>query len=365
MIMTKHKFSYNWNLSDGYLSKNIEYHGGKVFSCFACGGGSTMGYKLAGYDVLGMNEIDPKMADCYIENHSPKYAFIEPIQEFKKRLDLPKELFNLDILDGSPPCSSFSLAGNREKDWGKKKKFREGQVKQVLDTLFFDFLDLAKRLKPKIIIAENVTGILQSKAKQYAKKIIKRYEEIGYKVKIFTLDASKMGVPQIRKRVFFIGIRKDLAKSLPKNPNTLFNDFPLLDLLFFEEKILFNEIADFKGHSISAIRAKAWKYRDVKDQSIRDSKRRAGMKVNDFNCAYLHLNKVCTTLLAKGKTSMIHFEKPIYISNSEMIKVSTFPKDYDFRKSPVGYLCGMSVPPIMIAQIAYRIYNQWLRILNS
>jgi DNA (cytosine-5)-methyltransferase 1 len=50
----------------------------------------------------------------------------------------------LDILDGSPPCSSFSMAGNREKDWGKEKKFREGQAEQVLDNLFFDFIDLQK-----------------------------------------------------------------------------------------------------------------------------------------------------------------------------------------------------------------------------
>jgi len=112
------KLHYEWTLKDAIFTKDK----GKVFSCFACGGGSTMGYKLAGFDVIGFNEIDPKMANCYIENHNPKYSFIEPIQEFKNRNDLPKQLYNLDILDGSPPCSSFSMAGNREKDWGKEKK---------------------------------------------------------------------------------------------------------------------------------------------------------------------------------------------------------------------------------------------------
>jgi DNA (cytosine-5)-methyltransferase 1 len=138
-----HRFPYEWYLQNGYPAQGIEKHGSKVFSCFACGGGSTMGYKLAGYDVLGCNEIDKRMAECYQANHNPKYCFIEPIQEFKLRKDLPDELYNLDILDGSPPCSSFSMSGNREKDWGKKKKFREGQAEQVLDTLFFDFIDLA------------------------------------------------------------------------------------------------------------------------------------------------------------------------------------------------------------------------------
>ena len=57
-------------------------------------GGSTMGYKLAGYDVIGCNEIDPRMMSIYRENHNPKYSFCEPIQDFKKRKDLPKELYN-------------------------------------------------------------------------------------------------------------------------------------------------------------------------------------------------------------------------------------------------------------------------------
>ena len=81
-----------------------------------------MGYKLAGYDVIGCNEIDPKLMEMYKINHNPKYAFCEPIQTLKDRDDLPEELFHLDILDGSPPCSTFSVSGDREKDWGKKRK---------------------------------------------------------------------------------------------------------------------------------------------------------------------------------------------------------------------------------------------------
>lgn len=107
----KHKFNYRWTLKDAIFSKDK----GNVFSCFACGGGgSTMGYKLAGYDVIGCNEIDHRMMHVYCQNHDPKYPFLEPIQEFKNRADLPVELYNLDILDGSPPCSTFSVAGSRE-----------------------------------------------------------------------------------------------------------------------------------------------------------------------------------------------------------------------------------------------------------
>ena len=112
------KYNYKWNLSDAIFTKDK----GNVFSCFAYGGGSTMGYKLSGYNVLGCNEIDEKMIQMYIKNHHPKYAYNEPIQTFKLRDNLPEDLYNLDILDGSPPCSSFSMAGSREKAWGKRKE---------------------------------------------------------------------------------------------------------------------------------------------------------------------------------------------------------------------------------------------------
>ena len=72
-----------------------------------------MGYKLAGYDVIGCNEIDPRMMKCYTANHHPKYSYCEDIRTFKLRKDLPEELYQLDILDGSPPCSSFSICGVR------------------------------------------------------------------------------------------------------------------------------------------------------------------------------------------------------------------------------------------------------------
>ena len=117
----KNKFPYEWTLKDANFTKDK----GTVFSCFACGGGSTMGYKLAGFDVIGCNEIDPKIMDAYVTNHNPKYSFLESITTFKDREDLPDELYNLHILDGSPPCSSFSLAGNREKDWEKKRNLEK------------------------------------------------------------------------------------------------------------------------------------------------------------------------------------------------------------------------------------------------
>ena len=185
------------------------------------------------------------MNEIYVTNHNPKYNYLQPIQEFKNVDNLPSELYNLDILDGSPPCSTFSMAGNRDKDWGKKKKFKEGQAKQVLDTLFFDFIDLGKRLQPKIIIAENVKGIIQGKAKKYVINIHKALKEAGYQSKHFLLNGKYMGLPQARERVFFIAVRNDLVNKLPKDSSTLFSEFPLLDLRFNYDPILFKEIREY------------------------------------------------------------------------------------------------------------------------
>lgn len=171
-----------------------------------------MGYKLAGFDVVGCNEIDPRMNSIYVSNHHPKHNYLCDIRELVK-MDLPEELYNLDILDGSPPCSSFSMAGSRSDDWGKEKKFREGQVSQVLDTLFFDFISLAERLKPKVVVAENVKGLMLGDAKEYMRNIIDGFDKAGYYTRYFLLNGRKMGLPQKRERVFFVCLEKTLQAS--------------------------------------------------------------------------------------------------------------------------------------------------------
>jgi len=354
----KHRFNYEWSLEDAKFKKDK----GNVFCCFSCGGGSTMGYKLAGFDVLGCNEIDPKMMEAYRENHKPKYSYLESIQSFKKRKDLPKELYSLDILDGSPPCSSFSMAGNREKDWGKEKKFREGQAKQTLDTLFFDFIDLTKELQPKVVVAENVKGILLGEARKYVSRIYEEFEKAGYYCQHFLLDASKMGVPKRRERVFFICLRKDLAKPFLYNKD-MFMQAPKLELNFNEPEILFKEIYDGKGKPITDYKKQAWEHRMLSDSGIADSKARARMKVSDFNHVYLKMEKVMPTITGKAEHAMSLFDKPIKPSQTELKKGGSYPLDY--KHENIGYLIGMSVPPVMTAQIATEIYNQWLGTIHT
>ena len=351
-----HKFPYNWNLKDAIFTKDK----GKVFSCFACGGGSTMGYKLAGFDVIGHNDIDKKMIEVYKLNHNPKYSFLESITTFAKRKDLPKELYELDILDGSPPCSSFSMAGNREKDWGKEKIFREGQELQVLDTLFFDFIDLAKELQPKVVVAENVKGLLMGDAKQYVIKIYKEFEKAGYYCQHFLLDASKMGVPQRRERVFFIALRKDLAEPFLYQQD-MFTVNPKLELEFNEPEIIFENIYqkdDLGAQVISPAYQKYWHLRNENEYSMEQTTMRVDNVEKFFSVKYIHKHKVCNTILGSEKN--ILFDELRTLSKTELCLAGSYPLDYNFINNKPGYLIGMSVPPVVMAQISSKIFEQWL-----
>lgn len=214
-----HLFPYRWNLSDGYPAPGIEPNGLKVFGTFICGGGSSMGYKLAGFNHLGGVEIDEKVSAIYERNHHPKYLFTEDLRVFNQREDLPDELYQLDILDGSPPCSTFSMCGDRERAWGKEKIFAEGQALQTLDDLVFVYCETIKKLQPKVFLLENVKGLSLGNARSYLRRIFDTLSSAGYACQVFILNAASMGVPQIRERCFVIGHRKDI--SCPPPPSLL------------------------------------------------------------------------------------------------------------------------------------------------
>lgn len=349
--------TYKWKLSETKFTKDK----GKVFSCFACGGGSTMGYKLAGFEVIGCNEIDKRVNEVYLENHKPKFNFLCDIKELVKMAKLnkvPEEMFNLDILDGSPPCSSFSIAGNREKDWGKEKYFREGQQKQVLDTLFFDFIELGNILQPKCMIIENVKGLLMTEAKKYVIKIYEELEKAGYYTLHFLLNASSMGVPQNRERVFFICFRKDLAEPFLGNIG-LFERKVKFNLQFNEKPILFKEIkTNDTDRKLSGKILQMWEKKKYGDIDLSFPYMREENKCALFSNNFIYDEKVANALTANDPNVL--FSEPRYRNKTEIILCSSFPLDYNFLNQKPHYICGMSVPPLMIAKISNEVYKQFL-----
>lgn len=338
---------WKWTMADDYPKKT---NGLKVFSCFACGGGSTMGYKLAGCEVIGCCEIDPKMNEVYVKNHHPKHNFLMDIREFNKtpNEELPPELFDLDILDGSPPCTTFSTVGDREESWGKKKKFREGQAEQTLDDLSFVFGETVAKLRPKVVIMENVEGLIKGEAWSYVQKIYKQFRDIGYRMKHWLLKGETMGVPQKRYRVFFIAVRDDVEFDCDSlNMCFSYSPIPYSEIETGEHKIEKGKKAEF---------ARLARRGDI--NLLRVSREMDG-KDNFFSERVLWKNDVTWTITANG--SGIWVENFGYrINDSEIISASTFPQDYDFLGEKTMYVCGMSVPPIMIKRIVTRLIDSGL-----
>jgi len=304
-----------------------------------------MGYKLAGFEVVGGVEIDPEMMKVYRANHNPRLSFLMGVQDFNLKTDIPDELRGIDVLDGSPPCSSFSMAGSREKAWGKKKKFREGQADQVLDDLFFHFIRTAEILQPKVVIAENVKGLISGAARGYVKQIFAGFRAAGYETQLFVLNASRMGVPQRRQRTFFVARCSDL--NLPK-----------LDIAFNEPTIscgqAFETLTVGSTKPASEEQAKWWKLTKPGESFSKEHP-----KGSWFNSIKLRRDWPANTLAASGGASgFYHWSECRKIADAECLRLQTFPDDFDLGGISGQYICGMSVPPFMMQRVADQVAKQ-------
>ena len=341
-----------WHLSD---LASVPQNGIKVMSTFACGGGSSMGYKRAGCQIVAANDIDPEMAWHYKRNLNPPQYYLCAIRDLLTA-DLPPELFALDILDGSPPCSTFSMAGSREKAWGKKKHFREGQASQVLSDLFFDYLDLVERLKPKVAIAENVKGMILGNAKGYTKLVMDRFCEIGYRPQLFLLNAADCGVPQRRERVFFCALRNEIAKPLlklaPKHQwISVGNATSDLQVLTEEES---------QSTAPTGSQIKYWPGTNPGDSLAKECEKQTGRN-SFFNNTRLAKDSPSCALSAQEHV-VYHWDEMRRLTFREFKRLGSFPDDYEAKTDKIGkYMIGMSVPPKMTEQVARAVIDQWLK----
>lgn len=181
-----------------------------VVDLFCGAGGLSRGFLDANFDVVLGVDFDAPALQTFESNHgSAKTLKLDlfnhdNINEIKKYLD--KEKIKLDVLIGGPPCQGFSLAGKRE----------ESDERNVL---YLAMVKTAKILNPKVVVLENVPGMLKLYDGKVAKRIINDFTKLGYTVKAEVLYAPNYGVPQIRKRVVFIGVRNGLPEfnyPLPK-----------------------------------------------------------------------------------------------------------------------------------------------------
>lgn len=188
-----------------------------VASTFSGGGGGCAGLRMAGCRVVWASEFVPAAAETYRANNPATPLDTRDIRDVDAG-ELRELLGEVDILEGSPPCSPFSTNGLLSAGWGRQKAY-SGTVQRA-DDLFFEYARIAEGLRPKVLIAENVAGLVRGVSRGYFKLILARLRDAGYRASARLLDASWLGAPTERRRIFIVGVRDDLALA-PAFPEPL------------------------------------------------------------------------------------------------------------------------------------------------
>jgi DNA (cytosine-5)-methyltransferase 1 len=206
-------------------------NGLSIVSTFSGAGGSCLGFRLAGFRTLWANEFVEAARETYEANHPGVPVDGRSIRDVTAEEILAATGLargELDVLEGSPPCASFSTAGKRSQHWGQTKSYSD--TTERTDDLFFEFVRLLDGLKPRAFVAENVSGLVKGVAKGYFKEILRALRGAGYVVEAKLLDAQWLGVPQARQRIIFAGVREGLGRS-PAFPKPLSFRYSIRDAL--------------------------------------------------------------------------------------------------------------------------------------
>lgn len=336
----------------------LPWNGRVVVSTFAGGGGSSTGYRMAGYRVLWANEFIPAAQDTYRANKADYTVLdgrdIRTVQASEIEQAIGRSGREIDIFDGSPPCAAFSTAGKREAGWGKIKAYSD--TKQRVDDLFFEYARLLKDLQPRTFVAENVSGLVKGTAKGYFLEILAALKACGYRVKAQVLDAQWLGVPQSRQRLIFVGVREDL-KVEPVHPKPWGFQYTVRDSIADVD----NSPADIKNAS-------------AEEYAVGAELRR--MKPGSTSTKYFQLRRApwdgvvgCITQKA-GDTSAAsesHPERVGKFTVPELRRLCSFPDDYalsgDYEQQVERM--GRAVPPLMMKAISQAVYEEVLCRLPS
>lgn len=367
----------------------LPWNGFNAISTFSGCGGSSTGYRMAGFKILYANEFIDAARDSYNANKAD-YTFLDgrDIREVQPEDILEKigmKKGELDLFDGSPPCASFSTAGKREAGWGKVKKYSDKS--QRTDDLFYEFVRLVNGVQPKVFVAENVSGLVKGTAKGYFLEILKALKGIGYKVSCRVLNAQWLGVPQSRQRTIFIGVREDLGIE-PVHPKPLSYCYSVREALPWINKIRLGGSPDNWAASdrpsgtivqsdattspTAYLSCGGWVEAETDISryctgSEWDKLKEGGQSSKYFSLVRVDSNKPCPTVCAShgsaGTASVTHpFEKRKF-SIIELKKICGFPDDFILTGSyrQQWERCGRAVPPVMMSHIASTVRDEILK----
>ncbi len=325
----------------------------KIASFFSGAGGLDLGFKKAGFDIVWANEYDKSIWKTYLENHPETFLDKRSIVDISG-----DEVFDCDGIIGGPPCQSWSEAGAL-----KGINDKRGQ-------LFFDFIRILEAKQPKFFLAENVSGMLLNRHSEALKNIKDMFKNagLGYELSFEMLNASDYNVPQDRKRVIFVGIRKDLNfKYEFEKPN-----FPNL--------FLKDAISDLVDNVLPA-------QSQNKSNGIKCLVSNHEYMTGGFSTIYMSRNRVRSwnepsfTIQAGGRHAPLHPQAPkmlfvekdkrIFVKGKEDLyrrlsvrecaRIQTFPDDFIFHYENIadGYkMIGNAVPVNLAYFLAQSIKKQ-------
>jgi DNA (cytosine-5)-methyltransferase 1 len=357
-----------------------------VISTFAGGGGSSTGYKLAGGNVLVVNEFVDAAVDTYKENYPDTPVIKDDIKKLtgKDFLELAKiSKGELDILDGSPPCSAFSIAGKREKGWDKTKKYSDDKQVENIEDLFFEFIRIANDIQPKIIIGENVAGITMGEAKEYYNRIINEFSNIGYEAVGKVLNSADYGTPQARQRCFFVAIRNDIMGKIGLNFMNMESEvYPLpsgtkvtlkqaIDNIQNdpeEEKMLLDFVqGSFQKKWIELLEFNPTKHLKPSDPKYIEINPKQSMFNMIRPCPDLPCPTVTQAGQKMGLSGVFHYAKNRKLTIKELKRVMGLPDDFKLsgKFDQQAERVGRMVAPLCMKSLIENLYLKVLKPLKS
>jgi len=384
---------YRYTLDD--LKKSSDRKLFTYISFFAGGGGSSCGYKLAGGDCKFVNEFQQVAVDTYLANWPGTPHICGDIKnvtgaQIMEMTGIKK--YELDILDGSPPCPPFSMSGTKKKGWNKEK-MAYGMKQQNIEDLTWEMIRIAGDMMPKVIICENVKGLTMEYAKQHLDRMVTDFEALGYSTTFKVLNGIHFGVPQKRQRVFIVSVRNDVMDDIEM-------PWMLISSLFpepaDEQPTLETAIGDLRFDNENSVEAfdlvesmkKSAKYKWMKrlpknpdkvvsvgddvvspwyDKVIAHRKKMGKSIPEKKNSFYqsrrVPWNQASHTLSEQGlQTSLavhLHAEEDRVYTTKEGKRIMTLPEDYVLTGTLNEKLAriGLMVAPIMLAHLASSIYK--------
>jgi len=283
-----------------------------VISLFSGCGGSSLGYKWAGFKELLAIDFDQNSVDTFRLNFPEVPCWQRDIREVtgQEILDFCHiKKGELDLLDASPPCQGFSTAGKRK-------------VTDPRNDLFREFVRLIKELYPRAFIMENVSGMAKGSMKGIFNEILRELRRCGYQVKAKLMNAKWYGVPQSRPRIIFIGFRDDIVGEITfPQPGTIITLRQALNNVPESEKVYPS------GKIIDLVqKIKPW-------QDGGDICRAEGRKETFFNLkrlAWRMPSRTITKSFGSSRTGLLHPEQNRFLTIAELKRISSFPDDFQF-----------------------------------